>query len=215
MARSAFNSKTFSGPSGSRKQIAHYRNNEIIFREGESAADVLYLQEGRVKLAATSPQGKEAIVRLVAPGDFFGYQILDGHRRRLVTATAMTESSVIRIELPAMARLLREDRGFSNAFVGHLVQHIVSAEETLVDHLFNSSEKRLARILLLLAHFDQKGQPGTLVVPKVTHEVLAQMVGTTRARITYFMTKFRKMGFVDYQGGLRVHESLFNLVLRD
>jgi len=114
-----------------------------------------------------------------------------------------------------MARLLREDRSFSNAFVGQLVQHIVSVEETLVDHLFNSSEKRLARTLLLLAHFDQKGQPGRLVVPRVTHEVLAQMVGTTRARITYFMTKFRKMGFVDYQGGLRVHESLFNLVLRD
>jgi len=215
LARTAFNSKSFRVPAEARNRIVDYHNRQIVFSEGEKASDILFLQSGRVKLAATSPQGKEAIVRLVAPGDFFGYQVLDGYRTRLATATAMTESSVLRIDGAVMFRLLREDPVFSAAFVGHLVQQLVSVEETLVDHLFNSSEKRLARVLLLLAHFDQKGQPGTLVVPSVTHEVLAQMVGTTRARVTYFMTKFRKMGFVDYQGGLRVHESLFNLVLRD
>ena len=140
-------------------------------------------QSGRVKLAATSPQGKEAIVRLVAPGDFFGYQVLDGHRTRLATATAMTESSVLRIDGAVMSRLLREDPVFSTAFVGHLVQQLVSVEETLVDHLNNLSEKRLARVLLRPGRTPQKGQPGTLVVPSVTHEVLAQMVGTTRARV--------------------------------
>jgi len=215
LRRALFNPKAFLAHPGTGKEIVHYHNKQVIFREGDSASEVFYLQSGRVKLAATSAQGKEAIVRLVAPGEFFGYTILGGHRNRMATATAMIESIVIRINQAAMGRLLREDRGFSSAFVGHVVQHLVSAEETLVDHLFNSSEKRLARVLLLLAHFDKKGQPGTLVIPKVTHEILAQMVGTTRARITYFLGKFRKMGFVDDEGGLRVHESLFNLVLRD
>jgi len=185
-----------------------------IFRQGEPADAVYFLRRGKVKLAVTSKQGKEAIVAILEAGDFFGDGCLAGQPLRMGTATAMTECTLVRIEKLAMARMLHEQHDVSELFVTHLLSRNIRYEEDLVDQLFNSSERRLARILLLLSHFGKESRAET-VLPRINQESLAQMVGTTRSRISHFMNKFKKLGFIDYNGGLTVHSGLLSIVLHD
>jgi len=192
-----------------------YGANRKIFRQGEPANSVFYLRQGKVKLAVTSKQGKEAIVAILDAGEFFGEGCLAGQQLRVSTATAMADCTLARIEKPLMARMLHEQHDVSELFVTHLLSRNIRYEEDLVDQLFNSSEKRLARILLLLAHFGKEARAET-VLPRINQENLAQMVGTTRSRVSHFMNKFRKLGFVDYNGsGLTVHSGLLTVVLHD
>jgi CRP/FNR family transcriptional regulator, cyclic AMP receptor protein len=195
--------------------VIEYGANRRIFRQGEPANSVFYLRQGEVKLAVTSQQGKEAIVAILGAGEFFGEGCLAGQRLRVSTAIAITECSLARIDKAAMARMLHEEHDVSELFVTHLLSRNIRYEEDLVDQLFNSSEKRLARILLLLAHFGKEARAET-VIPKINQESLAQMVGTTRSRVSHFMNKFRKLGFVDYNGGgLTVHSGLLTVILHD
>jgi len=195
--------------------VMEYGANRKIFRQGEPANAVFYLRQGKVKLAVTSKQGKEAIVALLGAGEFFGEGCLAGQQLRVSTATAMADCTLARIEKPLMARMLHEQHDVSELFVTHLLSRNIRYEEDLVDQLFNSSEKRLARILLLLAHFGKEARAET-VLPRINQESLAQMVGTTRSRVSHFMNKFRKLGFVEYNGGgLTVHSGLLTVVLHD
>jgi len=195
--------------------VMEYGANRKIFRQGEPANSVFYLRQGKVKLAVTSKQGKEAIVAILDAGEFFGEGCLAGQQLRVSTATAMADCTLARIEKPLMARMLHEQHDVSELFVTHLLSRNIRYEEDLVDQLFNSSEKRLARILLLLAHFGKEARAET-VLPRINQENLAQMVGTTRSRVSHFMNKFRKLGFVDYNGsGLTVHSGLLTVVLHD
>ena len=198
------------------KTVLEYGASRTVFWQGEPADSVFYLRRGKVKLAVSSQQGKEAIVALLSDGDFFGEGCLAGQLLRIATATAMTDCTLARIEKPLMARTLHEQHDFSELFVTHLLSRNIRYEADLVDQLFNSSEKRLARMLLLLAHFGKESKAET-VVPSVSQDNLAQMVGTTRSRISHFMNKFRKLGFIDYsdKGGLKVHSGLLSVVLND
>jgi CRP/FNR family transcriptional regulator, cyclic AMP receptor protein len=194
------------------RAVSVYRKKQVIFAQGDPADAVFYLEKGQVKLTVVSERGKSAIVAILKGGDFFGEGCLAGQPVRMATASAMTEASVVRIERRAMIGLLHAPSTFSERFMAHLLARNVRIEEDLVDQLFNSSEKRLARVLLLLARFGKDG--GTEpVIPKISQEVLAEMVGTTRPRISGFMNKFRKLGFIEYNGGLHVHSSLLNVLL--
>ncbi len=178
---------------------------------------MFYLRRGKVKLSVTSQEGKEAIIAILGDGEFFGEGCLAGQSLRIATATAMTDCTLARIEKALMARTLHEQHDFSEVFVMHLLSRNIRYEADLVDQLFNSSEKRLARVLLLLAHFGREGKPEP-VIAKISQETLAEMIGTTRSRVSFFMNKFRKMGFIEYNGGLdglHVHSSLLNIVLHD
>lgn len=185
-----------------------------IFAQEDAADAVFYVQTGKVKLTVVSKTGKEATIGILAGGDFFGEACLAGQPLRMLTATAMTDCTVLRITKKAMMEALHREHEFSDLFVAYLLARNIRYEEDLVDQLFNSSEKRLARILLLLARFGKEGMPET-VVPKISQETLAEMVGTTRSRVSFFMNRFRKLGFIDYNGGLQVHSSLVNVVLHD
>jgi CRP-like cAMP-binding protein len=196
------------------KTVTETERKRHIFRQGDPADAVFFLSRGKVKLAVTSKQGKEAIVAILDPGDFFGEGCLAGQPLRMATATAMTDCTLVRIEKPAMARMLREQHSISELFVTHLLSRNIRYEEDLVDQLFNSSEKRLARILLLLSHFGKEGRAET-VVPRINQESLAQMVGTTRSRVSHFMNKFKRLGFIDYNGGLTVNSGLLSVILHD
>ena len=196
------------------RTVREYRKGAAIFGQGDAADAVFFLERGRIKLTVLSRQGKQAVIALLAPGQFFGEGCLAGQPLRMATATALTESSIIRLPKPAMVRALHRDPVFGEMFTGYLLSRNIRMEEDLVDQLFNSSEKRLARILLLLANFGKEGRPEP-VVPKISQEMLAEMVGTTRSRISFFMNKFRKLGFVEYDGGLEVHSSLLHVVLHD
>jgi CRP/FNR family transcriptional regulator, cyclic AMP receptor protein len=198
------------------KTVIEYGANRTIFSQGNPADSVFYLRQGKVKLAVTSQQGKEAIVAILGEGDFFGEGCLAGQLLRIATATAMTDCSLARIEKALMARTLHEQHDFSELFVKHLLSRNIRFEADLVDQLFNSSEKRLARMLLLLAHFGKESRAET-VVPRVSQDTLAQMVGTTRSRVSHFMNKFRELGFIDYSdsGGLTVHGGLLSVILSD
>ncbi len=196
------------------KTITETERKRHIFRQGDPANAVFFLSRGRVKLAVTSKQGKEAIVAILDPGDFFGEGCLAGQPLRMATATAMTDCTLVRIEKLAMARMLHEQHHISESFVTHLLSRNIRYEEDLVDQLFNSSEKRLARILLLLSHFGKEGRAEP-VLPRINQESLAQMVGTTRSRVSHFMNKFKKLGFVDYKGGLAVNSGLLSIILHD
>lgn len=191
---------------------------QTIFAQGDPADAVFYLQTGKVKLAVVSKTGKEATIGILSDESFFGEGSLAGQTLRMGTATAMTECSVLRIEKEAMMQALHREHAFSDVFVAYLLARNIRYEEDLVDQLFNSSEKRLARVLLMLAHFGKEGVPET-VVPKISQETLAEMVGTTRSRVSFFMNRFRKLGFIQYsggvEGGLQVHSSLLNVVLHD
>lgn len=192
-----------------------YSASRSIFSQGDPADSVLYLRRGKVKISVTSQQGKEAIVALLGAGEFFGEGCLAGQPLRITSATAMTDCSLAKIEKPLMARMLHEQHDLSELFVTHLLSRNIRFEEDLVDQLFNSSEKRLARILLLLAHFGKESR-AEAILPSITQESLAQMVGTTRSRVSHFMNKFKKLGFVDYEGAaLTVNSSLLSVLLHD
>jgi CRP/FNR family transcriptional regulator, cyclic AMP receptor protein len=199
------------------KSVLEYTANRIIFRQGDPADAIFYLRQGQVKLTVTSQDGKEAIVAILGAGEFFGEGCLAGQTLCVSTAAAVTDCTLARIEKARMSRMLHEQHEISELFVTHLLSRNIRYEEDLVDQLFNSSEKRLARILLLLAHFGKEGR-SEAVLPRINQENLAQMVGTTRSRVSHFMNKFKKLGFVDYDGvsgGLTVHSGLLSVILHD
>jgi CRP/FNR family cyclic AMP-dependent transcriptional regulator len=203
------------GVAGAKLLSLEYGANRNIFRQGDPADSVLYIRRGKVKISVTSQQGKEAIVAVLGPGEFFGEGCLAGQPLRIASAMAMTDCSLARIEKPLMARMLHEQHDLSELFVTHLLSRNARYEEDLVDQLFNSSEKRLARILLLLAHFGKESR-AEAILPSITQESLAQMVGTTRSRVSHFMNNFKKLGFVDYDGGaLTVNSGLLSVLLHD
>jgi len=213
MPNAAFDSRNFLNQTGAGRKVLHYKNRQVIFSQGERGTSVFYLQKGRVKLTVTTLGGKEAVVGLLGPGNFLGHECLAGQKKRIAATIAMGDCSITRVEKAAMRRALREP-AFADMFVTYLLNHIIRVEEDLVDHLSNSSEKRLARTLLLLSGFAKSGKPDT-AVPKISQKTLAEMVGTTRARINFFMNKFRKMGLINYNGHLTVSRSLLKVVLRD
>jgi CRP/FNR family transcriptional regulator, cyclic AMP receptor protein len=211
----SFDARTFLAKANGGRILLEHRPKEIIYRQGDSADAVYYIQEGRTKLSVVSKQGKEAVIALLAAGDFFGEGCLAGQAVRMATATAMSSCVIMRIGKREMLRVLREEPRLSEVFVGHLLSRNIKIEEDLVDQLFNSSEKRLARVLLLLANFGKTGQP-RIVIPKISQETLAGIIGTTRSRVSFFMNRFRELGFVDYSGStLEVHNSLLTVVLKD
>jgi CRP-like cAMP-binding protein len=191
-----------------------YARKQVIFAQGDPAEAVFYIQKGRVKLTVVSKQGKEAVVGFVGPDMFFGEGCLAGQHLRMSTATATEDATILRFPKKNMIRLLHSDPKFSQLFTTYLLSRNVRFEEDLVDQLFNSSEKRLARVLLMLAHFGKEGTQEP-VIPKISQETLAGMIGTTRSRVSHFMNKFRKLGFIKYNGGMLVHSSLINIVLHD
>jgi CRP/FNR family transcriptional regulator, cyclic AMP receptor protein len=196
------------------RTVAAYQNSQIIFSQGEPADSIFYIQEGQVKLTVLSEQGKEAIVAILGSGDFCGEGCLAGQPRRMATAAAMNDCKIMRLEKAAMIRLLHDEQDFSERFMAHLLARNVRVEADLVDQLFNSSEKRLARLLLILAKFGKEGRPEP-VIAKISQEMLADMIGTTRSRVSFFMNRFRKLGLISYNGHLEVHSSLLNVVLHD
>ena len=196
------------------RTVSEYPQNGRVFLQGEPANAVFYIQAGRVKLTVVSRQGKEAVIAILGAGDFFGEGCLAGQPTRMASAAAMSECSIMKLEKAALIRALREEPAFSEMFLMHVLSRNIRFEADLVDHLFNSSEKRLARVLLLLANFGKTGEPQT-VIPKISQETLAEIIGTTRSRVSFFMNRFRKMGFIDYNGRLEVHSSLLNVVLHD
>ena len=209
-----FDLKVFLIKANGGRTNADYRTNGHIFAQGDPANAIFYIQKGKVKLTVVSKQGKEAVVAILKDGDFFGEGCLAGQPVRMATAAAMSECSIMKLEKAAVVRLLHEEPSFSELFVAHLLSRNIRIEEDLVDQLFNSSEKRLARVLLLLANFGKEGKPEP-VIPKISQETLAGIVGTTRSRVSFFMNRFRKLGFIDYNGGLKIHSSLLNVVLHD
>ena len=194
--------------------IGKYRKDRIVFSQGDSADAVFYIQQGKVKVTVISEQGKEAVVAILGPDEFCGEGCLTGQPLRMATATAMTECEIMRLEKAAIIRVLHDEPAFSEMFVAHLLARTIRVEADLVDQLFNSSEKRLARALLLLANFGKEGRPEPIIA-KVSQETLAEMIGTTRSRVSHFMNKFRQLGFINYNGTLEVHSSLLSVVLHD
>jgi len=209
-----FDLKTLLATTGPRHIIVKYDAGTAVFTQGDSADDVFYLQKGQVKITVVSRRGKEAVVGILPAGQFFGEAALNGQRVRISTATAIDDSTIVRISRREMIDMLHRNAAFSEFFIHHLLSRNLRIEEDLVDQLFNSSEKRLARILLLLANFGKEGQPD-IVIPTITQETLAEMIGTTRSRVSFFMNKFRKLGFIEYNGKLQIHSSLLNVVLHD
>ncbi len=213
---SQFDPKTFLSTVDGGRRITSFLKRQPIFVQGDPSDRVFYIQKGKIKLTVVSKSGKEATIGILNEGDFFGEGCLTGQPLRLCAATAMTDCSVLRIDKKSMMEVLHREQTFSDLFVAYLLTRNIRYEEDLVDQLFNSSEKRLARILLLLAHFGKEGVHET-PIPSISQETLAEMIGTTRSRVSFFMNRFRKLGFIDYQGheDLRVHSSLLNIVLHD
>jgi len=213
---SKFDTKTFLSTIDGGRKIVAVPKKQTIFVQGDSSDAVFYIQKGKIKLTVVSKSGKEATIGILNEGDFFGEGCLTGQPLRLSSATAMTDCSVMRIDKTSMMEVLHREHSFSDMFVAYLLTRNIRYEEDLVDQLFNSSEKRLARILLLLAHFGKEGTPETLIA-NISQETLAEMIGTTRSRVSFFMNRFRKLGFIDYHGAddLQVHSSLLNIVLHD
>ncbi|MGB7623699.1 MAG: Crp/Fnr family transcriptional regulator [Terriglobia bacterium] len=210
--KTGFNMAAFLLEIGEGKSVLKCRRKQIIFAQGNLGDSIFYIQKGRVKLTVISEDGKEGVVGLVDAGDFFGEGCLAGQARRLVTATALEDSVVDCLPRKSMQRMLNTKPEFSAVFIHHLITRNAHIQGNLADLLFNTSERRLARTLLLLSHIG-KVENFDEVIPKISHEVLAEMIGTTRSRVSYFMNKFRKMGFIDYNGGLKIHSSLLNVVL--
>ncbi len=213
-----FDPSTFLATIGAGRKGVSVPMKQAVFAQGDPADAVFYIQKGKVRLTVVSKTGKEATIGILSEGNFFGEGALAGQSLRMGSAAAMTDCHLLRIEKKAMMETLHRERALSDMFVGYLLARNIRYEEDLVDQLFNSSEKRLARVLLMLAHFGKEGVPET-VVPKISQETLAEMVGTTRSRVSFFMNRFRKLGFIDYaggvEGGLQVHSSLLNVVLHD
>ena len=212
-----FDPKLFLSEVGEDRTIAEYSKKQVVFSQGDQADAVFYIQIGKVKLTVISDAGKEAVIAILDSGDFLGEGCLRAQPVRMSTATAISDCSIVRLEKAAMIHMLHDESAFSEMFVSYLLSRNMRIEEDLVDQLFNSSEKRLARVLLLLANFGKEGKPEP-VIAKISQETLAEMIGTTRSRVSFFMNKFRKMGFIGYNGGLKglhVHSSLLNIVLHD
>jgi CRP-like cAMP-binding protein len=210
----SFDLKAFLTQAGSGRTSTQYRAGVSIFAQGDTADAIFYVQEGKVKINVVSKQGKEAVIALLKDGDFFGEGCLAGQQVRMAAAAAISDCSVMKINKAVVQKMLHEEPTFADLFLSHLLTRNIKFEEDLVDQLFNSSEKRLARVLLILANFGTEGVPQTLI-PKISQETLAGIVGTTRSRINFFMNRFRKLGFIEYNGGLKIHSSLINVVLHD
>src|SRR5579863_1072211 len=216
--KAAFDPKTLLARVGNPQALADYKKDQKVFSQGDAAEAIYYVQRGRVKLTVVSKGGKEAVIAILGPGAFFGEGCMAGQSLRMATAAAMSECSIMRLAKAGVVQALHQDPSFSELFLHHLLTRNIRIEEDLVDQLFNSSEKRLARVLLLLANFGKEGKPEP-VIPKISQETLAEIVGTTRSRVSFFMNRFRKLGFVRYSGqfsgGLEVHSSLLNVILHD
>lgn len=208
-----FNAQSFLDTVGVGRFIGKYRAGEAVFLQGDAADAVFYIQKGKVQITVLSKQGKEGVIALLGAGEFFGEGCLAGQPLHIASATATTEAAIVKIEKHAMIRVLRNEPTLSHMFMSFLLSRNIQVEADLIDHLFNSSEKRLARVLLLLANMGSEGKMQT--VPKINQEILAARVGTTRSRINFFMNKFRKLGFIEYNGTLKVHSSLMNVIVHD
>ena len=213
-----FDPKTFLARADKGRTLLDYRRDELVFVQGDPADSIFYIQKGKIKLTVVSRQGKEAVVAILGAGDFFGEGSLAGQPQRMASVTTLSDCSITRLEKAEVTRLIQEQPAFSELLLHHLLSRNIRIEEDLVDQLFNSSEKRLARVLLLLANFGKEGKPEP-VIPPISQETLAEIVGTTRSRVSFFMNRFRKLGFIKYGGhfadGLEVHSSLLNVVLHD
>jgi CRP-like cAMP-binding protein len=213
-AKPTFDPKAFLSTVQEGRTVSDYRPEDVIFLQASPADGVFYIQKGKIKIVVTSKQGKEAVVAMLGPGEFFGEGCLIGQARRLATAKAMIESEVMRVSKSEMIRVLHEEPTFGELFMAHLLTRNSRVEEDLVDQLFNSSEQRLARTLLLLANFGKEGGPQP-IAHRISQETLAEIIGTTRPRVSHFMNKFRKLGFITYNGHVQVHSSLLSVVLHD
>jgi CRP/FNR family transcriptional regulator, cyclic AMP receptor protein len=209
-----FDPRDFLSKVGRGRTIAQFRSKQIVFSQGDVADSVFFIETGQVKVTVVSEQGKEAVVAILGTGEFFGEGCLAGQKWRMATATAMAESEIMRLEKTAVVRILHDEPAFSEMFVAHLLARNIRVEEDLIDQLFNSSEKRLARALLLLANFGKEGRPEPIIA-RISQETLAEMIGTTRSRVSFFMNKFRDLGFIEYNGDMVVHSSLLSVVLHD
>jgi CRP/FNR family transcriptional regulator, cyclic AMP receptor protein len=212
--RSSFDPKAFLAKVGEGRSINRYRKDQIVFSQGDPADAVFYIERGEVKFTVVSEQGKEAVVAILGTNQFFGEGCLAGQAQRIATVVTMTDSVIVRLEKAAIVCVIQQEPAFSGMFIAHLLARAIRVEADLVDQLFNSSEKRLARLLLLLANFgkDEKPEP---ILAKISQETLADMIGTTRSRVSFFMNKFRKLGLIDYNGSIEVHNSLLNVVLHE
>jgi CRP/FNR family cyclic AMP-dependent transcriptional regulator len=210
----SFDPKSFLAVVGEGRSIGGYRKDQIIFSQGDPADAVFYIQSGKLKVSVVSEQGKEAVVAMLGTNDFFGEGCLAGQALRMATVAAMMDSVIVRLEKAAIVSLIRQEPAFSEMFIAHLLSRAVRVEADLIDQLFNSSEKRLARLLLLLANFGKEEKPEPILA-KISQETLADMIGTTRSRVSSFMNKFRKLGLIDYNGSIEVRSSLLNVVLHD
>jgi len=209
-----FDVEAFLDSSGVSRKVVEFRPRDVVFAQGDPSDSVMYIQQGSVKISVLSEAGKEAVIAMLGPGEFFGEGALAAQPVRMATATAMGAARILVIEKQQMIRLLHKQHDLSDRFITYILARNIRVEEDLVDHLFNSSEKRLARTLLLLARYG-KEEESTQVLPKVSQEVLAEMVGTTRSRVNFFMNRFKKLGFIEYNGGLKVNASLLSVVLHD
>jgi CRP/FNR family transcriptional regulator, cyclic AMP receptor protein len=212
--KGTFDAQAFLDSAGIARKIVDYRRSEAIFTQGDPCDSVLYIQKGGVKLSVLSKTGREAVVAMLGPGDFFGEGCLAGQPVRMGSATAITGSTILQVDKDQMVRLLHKQHSLSDRFIAHMLARNIRIEEDLVDQLFNSSEKRLARTLLLLARYGEQDKPQK-AVPKISQATLAEMVGTTRSRVNLFMNKFKRLGFIEYNDGLKVHNSLLTVVLHD
>jgi CRP/FNR family transcriptional regulator, cyclic AMP receptor protein len=212
--RRAFDTKSFLARVGDGRSIGKYRKGQVVFSQGEAGDAVFYIHKGKVKLTVVSQHGKEAVIAILGADEFFGEGCLAGQAQRIATVTTMRDSVIVRLEKAAIVRVIHLEPMFSELFIAHLLGRSIRVEADLVDQLFNSSEKRLARMLLLLANFGKETKPEPIIA-KISQETLAEMIGTTRSRVSFFMNKFRKLGFIEYNGGIAVHGSLLNVVLYD
>jgi CRP/FNR family cyclic AMP-dependent transcriptional regulator len=210
----SFNAQAFLDTAGVARKVSEYRRNESIYSQGDAAETVMYVQKGGVKLSVVNGSGKEAVVAMFGPTDFFGEGCMAGQARRMGTTTAVTPTTLLVIQKDELLRVLHAEHELSDHFIAYMLAHNIQVEEDLIDQLFNSSEKRLARTLLLLARYGKQEQPDR-VLPKVSQETLANMVGTTRSRVNFFMNKFRKLGFIEYNGKIKVNKSLLTVVLHE
>jgi CRP/FNR family transcriptional regulator, cyclic AMP receptor protein len=210
----SFDPKSFLAMVGEGRSIGEYRRDAIVFSQGDPADAVFYIQSGEVKITVVSEQGKEAVIAILGTNDFFGEGCLAGQAQRIATVATMRDSVIVRLEKAAIVRVIHLEPAFSGMFIAHLLARAIRVEADLVDQLFNSSEKRLARMLLLLANFGKEEKPEPILA-KISQETLADMIGTTRSRVSFFMNKFRKLGYIDYNGRIEVHSSLLNVVLHE
>jgi CRP/FNR family transcriptional regulator, cyclic AMP receptor protein len=213
--QTSFDPKSFLTMVGEGRSIVEYRRDDIVFSQGDPADAVFYIESGEVKITVVSEQGKEAVIAILGTNDFFGEACLGGQAQRIATVATMRDSVIVRLEKAAILRVIHQEPAFSGMFIAHLLARAIRVEADLVDQLFNSSEKRLARMLLLLANFGKEEKKPEQILAKISQETLADMIGTTRSRVSFFMNKFRKLGYIDYNGRIEVHSSLLNVVLHE